>query len=440
MTGRDPDAGGDEVDDGGGAEDLWSRLERVAPAAPPASNPVPPAGRVDDPTAIHRPATDARPNEAVPSTGPRQFHVAAPGETVTDPSPSPGGSPVGAPPPPPPPSAPQGTRPSPRARTAPTRPSRARRWFRPKLRWLYLYLPLLIVLVALLAGVWGWRKVEGLGRVDVGDALVPADGDAINYLIVGSDTRDGVDADRSDVGVIGTDVAGERADTIIVLRAEGDRSQMMSIPRDLWVTNPATGNNGRINGTYNQGAENLVDAVSSNLGIPVNRYMEVDFVSFGSMVDALGGIEIDFPYPVVDVKSGLAIGEAGPQVLDGTQALAYVRSRTYTENVDGTPRVDPTGDLGRQQRQQDFIRSLMGEVGATRNPWTLVKVGNAASEGVRVDQDFGVGDAWTLMRKVAGTSPETVVLPTDGANIGGASVLLLRDAEAIPVLEGFGAE
>ena len=68
--------------------------------------------------------------------------------------------------------------------------------FRPKLRWLYLYFPLLVVLVALLAGLWGWRQVQQLGRVDVGSSLVPAEGDAVNYLIVGSDTRDGIEADR----------------------------------------------------------------------------------------------------------------------------------------------------------------------------------------------------------------------------------------------------
>lgn len=168
------------------------------------------------------------------------------------------------------------------------------KWFRPKLRWLYLYLPLLIILAILGALGWAYWKVDNLYRVDLGDSLTPATGSAVNYLIVGSDSRDGSDPAADDTGTIG-DAKGQRSDTIIVLRIDGDTATMMSIPRDLWVVNPATGKNGRINATYNAGPPNLVKAVTQNLGIPIQHYVEVDFVSFAGMVDAVEGVTIDFP-------------------------------------------------------------------------------------------------------------------------------------------------
>ena len=88
--------------------------------------------------------------------------------------------------------------------------------------------------------------------------------------------------------------------------------------------------------------------MQQNLGIPINRYMEVDFVTFAGLVDAVGGVNIDFPYPAFDTQSGLDIKQTGASKLNGEQALAYVRSRHYTEiKEDGKPHEDPTADLGR---------------------------------------------------------------------------------------------
>ncbi|HMT25098.1 MAG: LCP family protein [Microthrixaceae bacterium] len=324
---------------------------------------------------------------------------------------------------------------TPPATRAPHR-RRRRPWYRPKLRWFVLYLPMLVIALIAAAGLWAWHTVNGLYRVDVGDALSAQGGEAVNYLVVGSDSREGGDPDTEDGS---TTVSGRRSDTIIVLRTDGDRSTMMSIPRDLWATNPATGKSGRINATYNAGPANLVKAVTSNLGIPIHRYVEVDFVSFAGMVDAMGGVTIDFPHAVSDRNSGLLIPTEGPHVLDGKTALAYVRSRHYTEIIDGVARQEPTADLGRQQRQQGFIRTVLDGVGSTRNPVTLLRVAGAASKGVRVDRDLGLGDLVSLARHLAGATPETVVLPTTPARKGGAAVLLLKEPDAGPVLAGFGA-
>jgi LCP family protein required for cell wall assembly len=240
------------------------------------------------------------------------------------------------------------------------------------------------------------------------------------------------------VGAIGTDVTGRRSDTIIVLRVEDGVATMMSIPRDLWATDAATGKEGRINAAYNEGPANLVRTVTTNLGIPINHYLEVDFVSFSGMVDAIGGITIDFPHPAFDRNSGLNIIAAGPQTLDGTQALAFVRSRHYVEVVDGKHVPDPTGDLGRNQRQQQFIRTVLREVGATRNPWTLARVAGAGTSGMRIDTELGFGDAVSLARSLSGSDPKSVVLPTHPTRKGRAAVLLLDEQAATPVLAQFG--
>lgn len=279
--------------------------------------------------------------------------------------------------------------------------------------------------------VWAWSTFDRIESVDLDGVLDPVSGDAVNYLLVGSDSRAELDPE-GDSGVEGT-----RADTMIVLRTTPDGAAMMSIPRDLWVQIADTGEMGRINGSYNRGPANLVRTVKDNLGIPVNHYMEVGFDSFSGLVDSIGGVTIDFPHPAFDAGSGLSVAESGPVTLDGEQALAYARSRQYTEVIDGREVADPTADLGRQQRQQQFLRATLGEVGATRNPVTLIRVAGAMSSELVVDSGLGFGETVSLVRKLGGGEPLTVVLPTEGARRGSASVLVLDEPEAGEVLGAF---
>ncbi len=292
----------------------------------------------------------------------------------------------------------------------------------------------LLALVVLYLG-WLWTSYRGIDRVDLEGVLDEPSGDSVNYLLVGSDSRENLDPEAPDAAE--PTVAGRRADTLILLRVGPAGSVMMSIPRDLWITNPATGSEGRINGTYNDGPANLVRAVQSNLEVPVNHYAEVDFASFAGLIDAVGGITVEFPNPAFDPGSGLDIQQSGPVTLDGTQALAYVRARNYTEIIDGQEVKDPTADLGRQERQRQFLVTALSEVGSERNPIALGRAAAALSGGLTVDTGLGFFDAMGLARRLGGTTPETVVLPTRGARIGGASVLLLVDSEAPVVLDRF---
>jgi LCP family protein required for cell wall assembly len=289
-----------------------------------------------------------------------------------------------------------------------------------------------LLVVALLATfLWARNTYDRIEKIDLTDVLDPVSGDATNYLLVGSDSRSEFDPEGN------SGVEGTRSDTIILLRITPDGAAMMSIPRDLWVEIADTGEMGRINGAYNRGPANLVRTVQNNLDVPVNHYVEVGFGSFVGLVDAIGGVTINFPHPVFDPGSGLNVTTAGDVILDGQQALAYARSRNYTEIIDGEEVKEPTADLGRQQRQQNFLRTALGEVGATRNPFTLVRVADAMSAELIVDSGLGFWEALTLVRRLGGSDPLSVVLPTEGVRRGNAAVLVLAQPEAEQVLAAF---
>jgi LCP family protein required for cell wall assembly len=289
-----------------------------------------------------------------------------------------------------------------------------------------------VLLLALLAALlWAFTTYSRIETVDLADVLDPVTGDSVNYLLVGSDSRDELDPEGN------SGVTGRRSDTLILLRTGPDGAAMMSIPRDLWVTVADTGLEGRINGAYNAGPANLVRTVQQNLDVPVNHYVEIGFASFVGLVDAMGGVTLEVPHPAFDRASGLHLPEAGAVTLDGTQALAYARSRHYTEVIDGREVLEPTADLGRQQRQQTFLRTVLAEVGSTRNPVTLVRVADSMSSELVVDTGLGFFDALGLVRKLGSSEPETLVLPVEGVRRGQAAVVVTVEPDAQAVLSRF---
>ena len=219
----------------------------------------------------------------------------------------------------------------------------------------------------------------------------------------------------------------------MVLHVDGSQVQLVSVPRDLWVTDPATGEKGRINSTFASGPSNLIVAVEQ-IGIPVDHYLEINFVSFAKLVDAVGGITIEVPFPAKDDNSGLLIEEAGKNRLDGSQALAYVRSRYYTELRDGRWVTDPTADIGRTERQRVFLTALMSEITNERNPFSLLRIPGAMGAGMKVDTTLGYIDALRLGWKLKGADFVPVALPvTPRTTTGGAAVLDLQPSAAAVV-------
>jgi LCP family protein required for cell wall assembly len=272
---------------------------------------------------------------------------------------------------------------------------------------------------------WQYGKID---RVEMDGVLASDASGGTNWLIVGSDSRADIDPNRPDAGVLLAEpVEGERSDAMIVLHLEDGQASMLSLPRDLWVPQ-ASGGEGRLNAAYATGGpQNLVATIQSSLGIPIHHYMEIDITGFGDVVDAVGGLQMDFPYPAYDKGSGLRIDQAGPVELDGLQALAFVRSRHYTELVDGGERPDPTGDIGRTVRQQQFLSALLDEVGSVRNPVTLNRVVGAVADDVTLDDQTGLGDLISVARKLGGLDAELLALPVRNTTANGSSVLVLAD-------------
>jgi LCP family protein required for cell wall assembly len=300
------------------------------------------------------------------------------------------------------------------------------------LAWSAVGVVVLVIAAAVGGYLWASSVFDEIEKVDVSTQLASGGGGGTNYLLVGSDNgreggeqREGID--------------GSRSDTIMVLRLEGGTATMLSLNRDLWVSNPATGENGRLNATYNAGPANLIQAVTENFGIPIHRYLEIDFVSFAGLVDAFGGIDIEFEHPAFDLASGLDVKTAGLVHLDGAQALAFVRSRHYAEVIDGEVVLEGgLPDVNRTMRQQVFLRAIMAEAAGKRNPLTLMSAAREMSTGLRVDDDMTVLDAARFAWDMGRTEPVTVQLPVvPRTTSGGAAVLDLEQPAANEVLDGF---
>ncbi|WP_436795880.1 LCP family protein [Actinospongicola halichondriae] len=371
-----------------------------------------------------RPRPEPAPPRA-PAATPQRVVVPAPQATSTPPRPAA--------------SAPPGRRPPPSAPQAEADPAGWRR-FVPSRR---VVVGTLVVLALLVVGtgLWGYSKFKSIETVDLSAVLASDNG--TNYLIVGSDTREGIDPDDPNAGaIIGDDTIGgpERSDTVLILRIDGEGARMLSVPRDLYLTISETGERSRINSAFNGGPSRLIATLRDQLDLPIHHYLEVDFVSFSGMVDALGGITIDFPNPAFDTHSGLNVPDAGPQTLDGSQALAYVRSRFYTEVVDGRNVPEGTGDIGRVVRQQQFLSAVMAAIGEERNPIALARIADELAAGMRIDSDLGFLEAVNLLRRMRGLDPAPNSMPTSNfTTSAGAAVLRLVQPGADEILAQFGS-
>jgi LCP family protein required for cell wall assembly len=275
------------------------------------------------------------------------------------------------------------------------------------------------------------------------NGLTPASG-AMTVLLVGSDSRADLTPGQEVHFGSSTQVSGKRSDAIMVLRSDPSRNRaaVLSIPRDLYVPIAGTGRSNRINVAYAGGPERLIQTLESALGISINHYVEVNFDGFRGIVDAVGGLNVFFPAPARDILAELNVPSAGCVHLTGDQGLAYVRSRQYEYLENGRWRSDPTGDHGRIQRQQDFIRRMLSKAVSRgmRNPITANNLLTSFVRDVTVDHELGTLDLVRLaatMRSFGSGGVEMLTLPTTGARIGGNSVLRMKQPEASQLIDRF---
>ena len=275
-------------------------------------------------------------------------------------------------------------------------------------------------------------QADSVARItEVSAFLTPRAGSFVNYLLVGSDTREGSDPTSPDYGGIGdtAETTGRRSDTIMVMHVDTRDSSisLTSIPRDLWIDIPGYETN-RINAAYGYGAAVLVDTVQSSLGIPIHHYIEVNFNSFKSIVAAIDGVELCFEYPTRDINTGLNIVEPGCFTLDEIQSLAYARSRYYEVFRDGEWDVDGRADLGRIERQQAFVQAAASKsVSHTAaNPFRAASLIAAAVDSLLADPSTDVIEVAGYLRSMASGGLNRFALPVYGETVDGKSVLLLE--------------
>ena len=294
----------------------------------------------------------------------------------------------------------------------------------------------LVVAGMAVAGGYGYARLRAGQVASVhlpGLSPAPPAGRPMDLLVVGSDTRQGL----QDRGRFGT-VQGQRADVILLVRLvpASHRVVLLSIPRDLYVPVAGGGGRAKIDAALAGGPERLVETIKADFGIPVSHYLLVDFDGFRAVVDAVGGIRLDFPVPVRDDdnghdNSGLRVATPGCRRLDGDQALALARSRYFQyQGADGRWRPDPGYDLGRIRRQQVLLRALAARAlrqGLT-DPLRADAVLSAVAGHLTRDDTLTVGRAVRLAGQLRRFRPGALTgltIPTTPARLSDGEQVLL---------------
>jgi LCP family protein required for cell wall assembly len=315
----------------------------------------------------------------------------------------------------------------------------------------------LVVLVILVAGAgFGYfsYRVGQVHHITVHNEVV-AKGPTENILLIGSTSR----CAASSIPVYNQEcdsgVTGVNSDVILVAHLDSNTGKisLLSIPRDDFIpgarsgsalcgaTSPLTPGTcaNKVDSALVEGPDQLIAAVERDFGIPINHFIDLNFATFTDVVEALGGIRLDFPDRLFDASSGLKITQVGCQTMNGTQALALVRSRHvyyfttgqtpnyaaiqaandagvyYTADSGGT--YDGSGDLGRIVRVHVFLKALAEQV-ASRGLGNLITdnelIGSVAPN-LTVDQGLSSVDMLHLVLDFRnanfGAAPE-LTLPT----------------------------
>jgi LCP family protein required for cell wall assembly len=309
---------------------------------------------------------------------------------------------------------------------------------------------LLLVLVLLAVGTIMYVKyrLDQVKTATCSTCVAAAPGQPFTVLLIGSDSRAFVD-NSSEEGQFGdsADAGGQRSDVTIVARVVPATHQimMMSIPRDLWVNIPGhvpdvSGMN-RINAAFNNGPSLLAQTIEADLGIPINDFAEINFPGLQGMVNSIGGIYLNFSMPVKDAYSGLNITKTGCQLVNGTQALALVRSRHLFYYQDGTWNADVQSDFSRIQRQDVFFRSMIERLHAKEtDPLSInALIGNLATD-ITVNSAFK-GQLLGLAEGFHGAGEnvlKTETLPTtEFTNSDGEDVLQVAQPYAATMIKTF---
>ncbi|MEV0094676.1 LCP family protein [Streptomyces sp. NPDC050738] len=287
----------------------------------------------------------------------------------------------------------------------------------------------LVLVVAVLGvsiGTYFWADSKLRREVDLSKVIErPETGKGTNYLIVGSDSREGMSAADKKKLHTGS-AAGKRTDSMSILHIGDNGDSLISLPRDSNITIPSfkgsesgktypnTGRTTKLNAAYAMdGPELLVRTVEYNTGLHIDHYAEIGFGGFANLVDAVGGVEMNLPEGFKDKYSG-ADFKAGKQTLDGQQALAYVRTR----------HAFAASDLQRTKNQQKFLSALASKVASpttVMNPFAIYPAMSAGLDTVAVDKDmslYNLAQMFLALKGVTGGDGTSMNMPINGS-VGG---------------------
>ena len=217
--------------------------------------------------------------------------------------------------------------------------------------------------------------------------------------------------------IIGSDEIAGAADVILYLvrPTNGADPFMVSLPRDLYVENPCTGGNSRINvlikGCPSQdinGPSLLSHQVGVITGIEVDHFAMFDFDGFTAIIDSIGGVEVCVEYPVRDERAELDL-PAGCTQTTGAQALAWVRSRKTQQLVNGSWSTVPgASDLQRNQHQQDVILQLFAKMKTFGSPTELTTKARSLADNFVLDDGLSISKAVNLAWGLRSLDIETI--------------------------------
>ena len=247
------------------------------------------------------------------------------------------------------------------------------------------------------------------------EKVYAGNGEPLNILVMGDDTRAGDDANKID------NETGGGSDTTILVHLSADRSRAyaISIPRDSIIDRPECGDSPAAtdvmwNAAYSIGGPLCTAAqLEAMTGVYVDHYVVVDFNGFGDMVDAVGGVPVCVPEDLVDKAHQIFVPAGDPSLLSGDQALDYVRARYVGELIQ-------QNDISRIRRQQTFIAALVREVqsaGTLTRPDRVVKFLDAATQSLETDDNLDsvakIGRLALQLQDIGLEKVKFVTLPTE---------------------------
>ena len=285
---------------------------------------------------------------------------------------------------------------------------------------------LITVLAVTTVATYFWADSKLHRDVDLSKVIDrPAEGQGTNYLIVGSDSRAGMSAEDKKKLHTGS-AEGKRTDSMMILPVGDNGDTLISLPRDSDVEIPTyqgstsgkvyqgKGRHVKLNAAYAEdGPELLVRTIEYNTGLHIDHYVEIGFSGFANIVDAVGGVELTIDKGFKDKYSG-ADFKAGPQTLNGEQALAFVRTR----------HAFAASDLQRTKNQQKFLSALAHQVATPStvlNPFKLYPTMGAGLDSLIVDKDMSLWDLGSMfwaMKGVSGGDGTSMNMPVSGSTGG----------------------